>query len=188
MTPLDYMKMHNPRVPAMEEYVRGKSWRDLELDVSPKGIKARRMISSVKSEIRHMKGLVRLKPLGNAILYGYMKPHHKIMGYIAGYFAMRFPSTVIILGNSNCCHAAFYSKKMQSFSIARPLRAVIDELEGVMESKDGGADDIWRAYYSCYINTDAKAWRKMPSIHIHSAGGGNGLFPSIYEFDEHNEE
>ena len=189
MRPLDYIRMHNPRMAAMEDYVRDMSWRDLEIDISDKGRRARRMISSVRSEIRHMKGLVRLRPLGNAILYGYIKPHHNIMGHIAGYFAMRFPYTVIILGNSVSSHVAYYGKTLNDFAVSAPLREVINEMESIAGEKDDIADEIWKAYYSCYQEIETRQWRRMPSVHLKSAGIGTpGVFPRIDDYDENNED
>jgi hypothetical protein len=60
---------------------------DIEVSSDPKVVRIRKMVSSVLSEIYHMRGFVRLKALGNLVLFGYLKPRHKTGSDISRFFA-----------------------------------------------------------------------------------------------------
>ncbi len=81
---------------------RARMLRAEEIDIStdPEVIQIRRMVRSVLNEINRLKGFTRLKPFGSKILYGYLKPQHRIGAYINDLFAMKFDNTIILLGNS----------------------------------------------------------------------------------------
>ena len=72
-----------------------------ELEVLPNADakRLRKMVFEVLGETHRMKAFVRLKPLGGAILHGYLKPRHKIAERVCDHFARRNPRTIIVLGN-----------------------------------------------------------------------------------------
>jgi hypothetical protein len=73
--------------------------RDLEVLSNADAKCLRKMVFEVLGETHRMKAFVRLKPLGGAILHGYLKPRHKIADRVCDHFARRNPRTIMVLGN-----------------------------------------------------------------------------------------
>ena len=48
-----------------------------------------------------MLAFVRLKALGSQVLYGYLKPRHRIGEHVCDYFARRAPGIIVVLGNGS---------------------------------------------------------------------------------------
>lgn len=161
---------------------RAKSLRPDEIDISadPEVIQIRSMIRSVLNEIHRLRGFTRLKPLGSIILYGYLKPQHKVGAHVCDQFARKFDNTIIILGNSKECWISFCldGKIMRSAGIG--LDKTLDELKlalSISEDELNGIENIeevWKIYYSsqfCPERKDISAFhRRMPKKVLSSAG------------------
>ena len=64
-------------------------------------VRLRKMVYAVMGEVHRMKAFVRLKPLGSQVLYGYLKPRHRIGGHVSDHFARRTPGIIVVLGNGS---------------------------------------------------------------------------------------
>jgi hypothetical protein len=96
---LHYLSAHancNARLLARAEEFTAQ---DLEVLPNADAKRLRKMVFEVLGETHRLKAFVRLKPLGCAILHGYLKPRHKIAECVCDHFARRNPRTIIVLGN-----------------------------------------------------------------------------------------
>lgn len=159
---------------------RAKDLTAEDLDISPKAeiVRMRKMIYSVRTEIHRMKGFVRLKPLGVNVLYGYLKPRHKIGGYIAERFAWRSPGVIIVLGHSS---ESWISILLGGKIISQHGGSLANSLEEIKSalncSGDRDREDVaavWETYYAsqyCRERRNIVAFhRRMPKEALASAG------------------
>ncbi len=96
---LFYLSAHEQCTEKLLAKAKDLTAEDLEISPESEIIRIRKMVYSVRTEIHRMKGFVRLKPLGAHVLYGYLKPKHKIGCYIAKRLARRNPGVIIALGS-----------------------------------------------------------------------------------------
>ena len=96
-----YLSMHEDCSERL--LARAKSFRpqDLEISNDQEAIRLRKMVYAVMGEVHRMKAFVRLKPLGTQVLYGYLKPRHRIGGHVSDHFARRTPGIIVVLGNGS---------------------------------------------------------------------------------------
>jgi hypothetical protein len=151
---------------------------ELEISPEPEIVRMRKMVYGVRTEVHRMRGFVRLKPLGSHVLYGYLKPRHKIGSYIAERFARKNPGVIIVLGHS--------SESWISLYIDDGGRMFSEHDEGLIESLEKiksalgcfndceDAEDIWNVYYQsqyCAERRNIEAFhRRMPKKALASAG------------------
>lgn len=154
---------------------------DVEISPDPEIVRVRKMVNSVRMEIHRMLGFVRLKPLGAHVLYGYLKPRHRIGGYIAERFAGRNPGIIVVLGNgSESWISLLLDGKIINHhggSIARSLEEIksalnCSALNGSKDRED--VEDVWKTYYAsqyCWERRNIKVFhRRMPRKALDFAG------------------
>ncbi len=157
---------------------KGLTAEDLEISPDPKIARMRKMVYSVRMEIHRMKGFIRLRPLGAYVLYGYLKPRHKIGGYVAESFARRSPGVIVVLGHSSESWIAILLDdkiiSQHGGSLARSLEEIKSALN---RSDDPNREDvaaIWETYYAsqyCPKRRNIAAFhRRMPKEALASAG------------------
>ncbi len=140
-----------------------------------------------------MKAFIRLQPLGDRVLWGYIKPRHRIGRHISEHFARRNPGTIIVLGNGSESWTAFFRQGRILIDRGRGLNETLDRLKSALKIPekekeadaegadiDGpdanglDADDIWQTYYDsqyCPERKNLQAFRqRMPSRDQQSAG------------------
>ena len=149
---------------------------DVELSQNAEAVGIRKMICSVLAEVYRMRAFVRLKPLDNQVLYGYLKPKHKTGGDICRYFARRSPFTIIVLGNSReswislCVGGSVLQG--DSDSLEQTLEKISGVLDGVEKNRD--LEEVWKVYYSSQYSPERrniKAFhRRMPRNALDIAG------------------
>lgn len=133
---------------------------DINLSTDPEVIKIRKMVNSVLGENHMMKSFVRLKPLGEKVLYGYMKPQHDVWLMVSRFFAHRFPGTVIVLGNNTKSWVSIYQDNVLRHSQAKSLASTLKELEEIFgESEIEPPDELWDTYYWSQYRPEAKNTR-----------------------------
>jgi hypothetical protein len=111
-----------------------------------------------------MLAFVRLKPLGSQVLYGYLKPRHRIGGYVCDHFARRTPGMIVVLGNGSESWTALFQQgrimrdhgEGMTKTLAR-LRSALDCPEDGRDvdnpdldnpnAGDFNVDDLWQVYY-----------------------------------------
>ncbi len=161
---------------------RARMLKAEEIDIStdPGIIQIRRMIRSVLNEINRLKGFTRLKPFGPHILYGYLKPQHRIGAYICDLFSMKFNDTIIILGNSKESWISLCLEGKVMRSVGKGLDSMLYEIKSELSISEEEAEgrenvkEIWKVYYSsqsCPEREDISAFhRRMPKKVLNSAG------------------
>jgi probable DNA metabolism protein len=156
---------------------------EIEVRSDASVVRIRRMIFAVITDIHRMKGFVRLQPLGECILCGWMKPQHKIGEKVSSFFARRFPGTMIILGDERESWAAHYRGRLQTAS-GGPLQEVCKAISkefGVPAEGDIGptnndddAGKIFEVYYGSQYTLERKNQaafkRRMPSKSLREMG------------------
>ena len=149
---------------------------DVELSPDPEAVGIRKMVRSVLAEIYRMRAFVRLKPLDDRVLYGYLKPRHKTGGDICRFFARRSPFTIIVLGNSleswiSLC-AGGRILQGNSGSLERTLEEISSVLGRV--EKDRDLEEVWKVYYSSQYSPERRNLRafhrRMPRGALDRAG------------------
>jgi hypothetical protein len=183
---LYYLSMHESCSEPLLCRAEKLTTEDVELSLDPEAIGIRKMVSSVLAEIYRMRAFVRLKPLDNQVLYGYLKPRHRTGSDICRILARRSPLTIIVLGNSLESWISLCSsdRVLQSNSVS--LEQTLEEISGIMgrTEKDGDIEEVWKAYYTSQYSPERrniKAFhRRMPRDALDRAGLGleknvNGL-------------
>lgn len=149
---------------------------DVELSLDPEDVGIRKMISSVLAEVYRMRAFVRLKPLGNQVLYGYLKPKHKTGDDICRFFARRSPFTIIVLGNSLESWISLFAGGRMLQGSSGSLEQTLEEISGVLGGveKDRDPEEVWKIYYSSQYSPERrniKAFhRSMPRDALDRAG------------------
>ncbi len=130
---------------------------DVDISMDPEVIKIRRMVNSVLGENHMMKSFVRLKPQGQKVLFGYMKPQHDVWLLVSTFFAHRFPDTVIVLGNNTKSWVTIYDGNTIKHSQAKSLTSTLKELEDIFgESDVEEPKELWDTYYWSQYRPEAK--------------------------------
>lgn len=188
-----YLSMHEKSSERL--LIRAESFtaRELEVSSSPEAVSLRRMVYAVMGEVHRMKAFIRLQPLGDRVLWGYIKPRHSIGRHISEHFARRNPGTIIVLGNGSESWTAFFRQGRMMRDHGRGLNETLDRLKSALkipekekEADAGGADiavldangldadDIWQTYYDsqyCPERKNLQAFRqRMPARDQEAAG------------------
>jgi hypothetical protein len=96
-----YLSLHQDCNKRLLARAKSLTSQDLEISNDPEAVRLRKMVYAVMGEVHRMKAFVRLKPFGSQVLYGYLKPRHRIGGHISDHFARRTPGIILVLGNGS---------------------------------------------------------------------------------------
>lgn len=193
-----YLAMHEECTERL--LARAKEMRSLELETStdPEAVRIKRMVYAVMGESHRMKAFVRLAPLGSAVLYGFMKPRHRIGEHVCDSFARRNEGTIVVLGNGRESWIALYrdgriwrqrgggmAETLEKLKLMAALKCSQDE-NGEEKAavcdcncrepcKDpSGVEDLWQVYYDsqyCPERKNLAAFkRNMPRRDQEAAG------------------
>lgn len=177
---LFYLSAHEQCTERLLAKAKDLTAEELEISPKPEIIRMRGMIYSVRTEIHRMRGFIRLKPLGANVLYGYIKPRHKIGSYIAERFAWRNPGAIIVLGNGSeswislCLNDEGRIFCGHGKGLAETLENIKSAFSCSKDREGEDAEDIWNIYYQsqyCPERRNIKAFhRRMPRSALASAG------------------
>jgi len=183
-----YLAMHAKSNERLLARAKSLNALDLEISASPEAVSLRRMVYAVMSEVHRMKAFVRLRPLGDRVLWGYMKPRHRIGEHTSEHFARRNPGTIIVLGNGSESWTAFFRQGRMMRIHGAGLNETLDRLKSALKisEEERGADaegaranaqdvdDIWQTYYDsqyCPERKNLQAFRqRMPTRDQEAAG------------------
>jgi len=183
-----YLVMHAKSSERLLARTEGLTALDLEVSTSPEAMSLRRMVYAVMSEVHRMKAFVRLRPLGDRVLWGYMKPRHRIGEHTSEHFARRNPGTIIVLGNGAESWTAFFRQDRMMRIHGAGLNETLDRLKSALKiseeekgadaegakANDQDVDDIWQTYYDsqyCPERKNLQAFRqRMPARDQEAAG------------------
>ncbi len=146
---LIYLSAHrecNERLLALAESL---SAEDLEVSVDPTALRLKRMVNSVMIEVHRGRGFVRLKPLGSRILYGYLKPRHRIGWHVSDHLALRNPGMMVVLGNGSESWTSLFSGGRILRHRGKGLTETLERLATAIDDSEENPelDGIWRIYY-----------------------------------------
>lgn len=166
--------------------------REIEFSTDPFRIRVRKMVNSVLAENHMMKAFIRLKPKGEHVLHGYMRPEHDIWLMAGTFFAKRFPRTIIVLGNNSRSWISYNDGKAVRHADGNSLDSTLRELEARMgQIGSENPEKLWDTYYWSQYRPEAKNTpyfkHNMPEKYTREAGirvetdsGGT----TLDEFDE----
>lgn len=187
----EYLLM-NKNVPTILLEISTKiSWHDLNTSADSEIVKIRRKVGEVRSEIHRMRGFVRFNSINDKILFGYMKPEHKIGRLVTDIFARRFQKNLIILGNDHRVWASYYSDNFyKRYEDSRSLDEIIEKVKLLIESdEEVDIEKIWQVYYeSQYIKERENHklfYKNMPKKHLKSTGNNIELRLNTKTLDEY---
>ena len=173
---LYYLSMHESCSEPLLHRAEKLTTEDLELSPDPEAVGIRKMIHSVLAEIYRMRAFVRLKPLDDRVLYGYLKPKHKTGDDICRLFARRSPFTIIILGNSLESWISLCAGGRVLQDNSGSLEQTLEEISSVLGrvEKDRDLEEMWKVYYSSQYSPERrniKAFhRRMPRNVLNRVG------------------
>ncbi|HOV52156.1 MAG TPA: DUF4130 domain-containing protein [Methanothrix sp.] len=173
---LHYLSAHEDCSEQLLFRARNLSAEDLEVSTDAEVMRIKKMVHSVLTEVHRMEAFVRLRPLGPCVLYGYLKPRHRIGEIICDFFARRNPQTIVVLGNGHESWISFnYGGKTLRKRGAK-MAETLEELKSFFNCSEEGRDvkDIWQAYYDsqyrpCHKSTKSYHTR-MPRRDQKAAG------------------
>jgi probable DNA metabolism protein len=182
----DYLSMHldcNERLLARAGSFTPK---DLEISTDPEALRLRKMVSAVMGEVHRMLAFVRLKPLGSQVLYGYLKPRHRIGGHVCDHFARRTPGIIAVLGNGSESWISLCREGRIMRDHGRGTAETLERLRSALGLPENGpdagnpdmgdlnVDDLWQVYYDsqyCPEKKNLAVFRqRMPRRDQNAAG------------------
>jgi len=159
-----YLSLHQDCNERLLARAKSLTSQDLEISPDPEAVRLRKMVYAVRGEVHRMLAFVRLKTLGSQVLYGYLKPRHRIGGHVSDHFARRTPGMIVVLGNGSESWIALCREgrimrdhgKGMTETLAR-LRLALDcppdgrdadnpDLDNP-NAGDFNVDDLWQVYY-----------------------------------------
>jgi probable DNA metabolism protein len=173
---LFYLSAHEDCTERMLARAKSFAAEDLEVSRDAELVRLRKMVTSVQLEVHRMKAFVRLKALGPCVLYGYLKPRHKIGAYVCDHFARRSPKVIIVLGNGRESGISLCSDGKILRDHEGGIAEVLEQLRSNLPCFDEGrdAEKIWRIYYDSQYCPDRKNMatfrRRMPRRDLEAAG------------------
>jgi probable DNA metabolism protein len=181
-----YLSMHeecNERILARAKELQPE---DVEISTELEVVRIKKMVNAVLGESHRMKAFVRLAPLGAAVLYGFMKPRHKIGEHICDHFAHRNAGMIIVLGNGRESWASLCREGRIWRDHAGGMAATLEMLKAALhsdqvESSDDSSgrdpynvEDLWQVYYDsqyCPERKNLAAFKRhMPRRDQEAAG------------------
>ena len=182
---LYYLSLHegcNERLLARAENLRAE---EVEVSQDHDAIRIKKMVNAVLGETHRMKAFVRLQPLGERVLYGFLKPRHRIGEHICDTLARRNAGIIVVLGNGSeswislCREGRFWRDHGSGMAIAlEKLKSALhcsDEGSGEDQYNDrSNVESLWQIYYDsqyCPERKNKAAFhRHMPKRDQDSAG------------------
>lgn len=167
----------NERLKARSEQIKAE---EIELSLDRSDIRIKKMVREVMGEIHRMKAFVRLSACGSCVLFGYLKPRHRIAEHICDHFARRNAGMIVILGNggeswTSLCsrgrvwrdHSAGMAQSLERLKAALP-----EDRASCSPVQDPEA--IWQAYYDSQYCPERKNllafYKNMPRRNQEAAG------------------
>ena len=165
---LSYLSAHEDCTERLLGRAKGLVAEDLEVSHDAELVRLRKMVCSVQAEVHRMKAFVRLRSLGPHLLYGYLKPRHRIGAHVCDHFARRNPKTIVVLGNGSGSWISICFDGKILHDQGRGMAETLEQLRSNLPCSDEGPDakSIWRIYIDsqyCPLRKNAAAFRRrMP--------------------------
>ncbi len=172
---LHYLEMHKDSNTSIMNKARSLSYEELDVSTDMENIRIKKMVNSVLAEIHLMRGFVRLKPMGERVLYGFLKPQHDIGEIVCYFLSKRFPNTIIILGNNTRSWISIYDGKRCHKKEGGALTRTVEDFKELMgNSEEVEVENLWETYYWSQYCDDRRNIRyykrNMPKKYQDAAG------------------
>lgn len=137
--------------------------------------KINKMIRSVTREIHKLKSFIRLKPKGENIRYSRIEPEHDIGQNLSDFFAKRFPTIIIVLGDDKISWVSLFADKELHRCRAGGLNGTLESFDKILNNNKNIEDieNLWNEYYWTQYAPERKnesLYRKnMPKKYMKSA-------------------
>ena len=175
---LFYLSMHrecNERLLIRAKEIPAK---DLEVSLDRDDIRTKKMVRDVLGEVHRMKAFVRLSTYGGLVLFGYLKPRHRIAEHICDHLARRNAGIIVVLGNGSESWACLCRGNWIWRDYGTGLTQTLERLKAALppEVCKPGPDPeaLWQAYYDsqyCPERKNLLAYHKnMPRRDQEAAG------------------
>ena len=154
-----YLSMHMECNERLLARARKFTHKDLEISADPEAVRLRKMVSAVMGEVHRMLAFVRLKPLGSQVLYGYLKPRHRIGEHVCEHFARRAPGIIAVLGNGSESWISLCREGRIMRDHGQGMNETLERLSSSLDCPENGpdagnpdvgdldVDDLWQVYY-----------------------------------------
>ena len=127
---------------------------DVEISLQQEALRIRKMVHAVLGEVHRMKAFVRLSPQGAFVLYGFLKPGHRIGEHICDHFARRNAGMIVVLGNGNESWISLCREGRIWQDHGQGLAKTLEKLKAALPKEAAGADGLdpdvnglWQVYY-----------------------------------------
>ena len=167
----------NERLKARAEEIGAE---ELEVSIDRDAVHMKKMVRDVFGEVHRMKAFVRLSACGSCILFGHIKPRHRIGGHICDHLARRNAGTIVILGNGNESWASLCSRGRVWRDHGAGMAQTLERLKAVLPEDPAACgpgmdpEAIWQTYYDsqyCPERKNPMAFHKnMPRRDQEAAG------------------
>ena len=150
---LYYLSLHRECNERLLAGARELTAEDVEISLHPEALRIRKMVHAVLGEVHRMKAFVRLSPQGASVLYGFLKPEHRIGEHICDHFARRNTGMIIVLGNGNEAWISLCREGRIRRDHGKGLAETLEKLKAALPLEDGadGLDpdvkNLWQVYY-----------------------------------------
>ncbi len=154
-----YLSRHQECNERLLARARSFTPKDLEISTDPDAMRLRKMVYAVMGEVHRMLAFVRLKPLGSQVLYGYLKPRHRIGEHVCDHFAQRTPGIIAVLGNGSESWISLCREGRIMRDHGRGMNETLERLRSALDRPGNGpdvgnpdmgelnVDDLWQVYY-----------------------------------------
>lgn len=177
---LHYLSLHRQSGQRLLSEAQAFQAGEIELAVLPQQARIRKMVFEVMGEVHRMKAFVRLEPLGERVLYGFLQPRHRIGELICEHFARRNEGTIVVLGSGSkswtalLCGGRIYRDQGPGLTeTVERLKKALPDCGGGMEP-GSDVERLWQVYYDsqyCRERKNVEAFkRNMPRQDQESAG------------------
>ncbi|MFZ3148687.1 MAG: DUF4130 domain-containing protein [Methanothrix sp.] len=168
---LYYLSLHedcNERLLARAERLRTE---EVEVCISPEVARIKKMVYAVMGETHRMKAFVRLQPMGTQVLYGSLKPRHRIGKHICDHFARRNPGMIVVLGNmreswiSLCRDGRIWRDHGRGLNESlEKLKRILHDIEKETDQQVQDVEGLWQVYYDSQYCPERK---NLAAFHRH---------------------
>ncbi|HNR57380.1 MAG TPA: DUF4130 domain-containing protein [Methanothrix sp.] len=138
---LRHLAAHRNSTDRLMARARTLSPEEVEASTDPEVLRIRRMALAVRGEVCRMRGFIRLRPLGERVLWGRISPHHDVGFEISDFFARRFPGKLIVLGDGRRSWTSLYSEGALHRQIGDGLSSTLADISRIMDLLAEGSEE-----------------------------------------------
>jgi probable DNA metabolism protein len=178
---LYYLSMHEDCNERLLARAGNLTPEEVEVCIHPEVARIKRMVYAVLGEAHRMKAFVRLQPLGARVLYGFLKPRHRIGEHICDHFARRNAGIIVVLGNGSeswislCREGRIWRDHGSGMAITlEKLKTALHCSEDESSEDRSNVEGLWQVYYDsqyCPERKNLAAFKRhMPRRDQEAAG------------------